>query len=137
MEQIKQIVPNSRSYNMSRIKSINTKPELLVRKFITELGLRYRVHVKDLPGKPDIVFRKRQKAIYVNGCFWHRHKNCKFSSVPKTNADFWTKKFDENVSRDERNHSAIHEMGWHFLVLWECEIKNSNTLKAKLLEFLE
>ena len=107
MEQIKQIVPKSRSYNMSRIKSINTKPELVVRKFITELGFRYRVHVKELPGKPDLAFKKRKKAIYVNGCFWHRHNKCKFSTVPKTNIDFWTKKFDENVLRDERNHRSI------------------------------
>ena len=137
MEQIKQIVPKSRSYNMSRIKSINTKPELVVRKLITELGFRYRVHVKELPVKPDLVFKKRKKAIYVNGCFWHRHNKCKFSTVPKTNIDFWTKKFDENVLRDERNHRSMHEMGWQFLVLWECEIKKRDTLKEKLLEFLE
>ena len=134
---ITRTVSRSRSYNMSRIKGINTKPELLVRKLVTELGFKYRLHVRDLPGKPDLAFKKRKKVIYVNGCFWHRHKNCKFSTFPKTNVAFWMKKFNENIKRDEKIQKSVLEMGWKFLVLWECEIGDSEGSKKKLLEFLE
>lgn len=108
---------------MSAIKDRDTKPEVMVRKLLHALGYRFRLQRKDLPGRPDIVLPKYKTAIFVNGCFWHRHKGCKLASTPSSNSAFWQKKFAANVERDVRNYAALQEMGWNVLVIWECEVK--------------
>lgn len=113
----------TRSYNMSRIKSVNTKPEELVRKYLFSKGFRYRKNVKSLPGKPDIVLPKYKTCIFINGCFWHKHDNCKYFSWPKNNADFWKKKITGNVERDIRQRKELQSLGWNVIVVWECETK--------------
>lgn len=115
--------PEQRSFNMSQIKGKNTRPEMIVRKWLWQNGYRYRLHATDLPGKPDIVFRSRRAVIFVHGCFWHRH-GCKYSSMPKTRQEFWSEKFRLNILRDQRNFKLLQDQGWKILILWECEIKN-------------
>jgi len=117
---------------MSKIKSSDTKPELKVRKVLYKLGYRYRLHRKDLPGKPDIVIPKYKIAIFVNGCFWHRHENCIEASRPKTNSAFWENKLTKNVERDLKNYSSLSSDDWKVLVLWECEVEK-NSDEAELL----
>ncbi|MBC2697474.1 MAG: DNA mismatch endonuclease Vsr [ANME-2 cluster archaeon] len=117
--------PDQRSFNMSRIKGKNTKPELIVRQWLWRNGLRYRLHRNDLPGKPDIVFTGRKKVIFVNGCFWHKH-NCKYFKWPKSNTEFWRQKIEGNVRRDADNFVALTAVGWGYMVIWECEIKEKN-----------
>lgn len=119
------ISKETRSRNMSRIQSKNTKPEILVRKYLFARGLRYRLHLKDLPGSPDLVFPKYKKAVFVNGCFWHRH-NCRYATTPKTNREFWLKKFEKNIIRDNKNYITLGEMGWDVIVIWECSLKKNN-----------
>lgn len=116
---------------MSAIKGRDTKPEVLVRKLLHELGYRFRIQRKDLPGKPDIVLPKYKTAIFINGCFWHRHKGCKYASTPSTNSNFWEKKFAANVERDIRNYAALKEQGWNVLIIWECEVKE--LLRTKII----
>jgi DNA mismatch endonuclease (patch repair protein) len=108
---------------MAAIKGKDTKPELAVRKYLHGLGYRYRLHCKDLPGKPDIVLRKWKTVIFVNGCYWHRHENCKYAYLPKSNSEFWKKKFQETVRRDNNNYALLSNMGWKIIVVWECDIK--------------
>jgi len=117
----------------------NTKPEMIVRHIIHSMGYRYRLHAKDLPGKPDIVFRPRRKAIFVNGCFWHRHSNvsCKLSRLPKTRLDFWLPKLEGNRLRDEKNLSLLQELGWNSLIIWECELKDTDALARGIKEYIE
>ena len=129
--------PEQRSFNMSRIRSADTQPEKKVRSILHKAGFRYRLHVKDLPGKPDIVLPKYRTVIFVHGCFWHRHKGCKFAYNPKSRIDFWQKKFRDNVERDLRNAKALDELGWKRLVIWECETKNLEKLSADLGSFFE
>lgn len=114
-----------RSKRMSLIRSSNTSPELALRKALHALGLRFRLHAKDLPGKPDIVFRKRKVAIFVHGCFWHRHGGCKIANMPKSNTEFWQQKFDRNVQRDAMAKERLESLGWHVQVVWECELHPS------------
>ena len=118
-----------RSKNMAAIKSKNTKPELEVRKYLFSLGFRYRLHNKSLPGKPDISNMKKKIAIFVNGCFWHSHKDCKYAFKPKTRAEWWKKKLHSNKKRDQRNYVSLKSMGWNVIVIWECEIKNKSYSK--------
>jgi DNA mismatch endonuclease (patch repair protein) len=121
-----------RSIIMSSIHGRHTGPELTVRKFLYSKGLRYRLHAKDLPGKPDMVFRRFQIAVQVNGCFWHGHKGCRLAVYPKTNIDFWKTKIDANRERDTRNERALRAMGWMVIVLWECQLtskRRKTTLK--------
>ena len=113
-----------RSYNMSRIKGSNTKPEELVRKYLFSHGFRYRKNDKNLPGKPDIVLKKYRTAIFVNGCFWHMHDGCKYFKWPQNNEEFWRTKLQGNQERDIRNHTALREAGWNVIVIWECELKS-------------
>ena len=113
-----------RSYIMSRVSSKNTKPELYVRSFLHGQGLRFRIHRKDLPGKPDLALPKYRTAIFVHGCFWHRHKGCSRATMPSTRIDFWERKFERNVVRDKANQVALREEGWKVLVVWECELSN-------------
>ena len=127
-----------RSYNMSHIKGKDTKPEMIVRKWLWNNGYRYRLHRKDLPGKPDIVFPGKKKAIFVNGCFWHKH-DCEYFKWPKSNADFWYEKISKNVQRDERNYEQLRADGWEIFIVWECEVKKKDKedLWWKLMLFLE
>ena len=114
-----------RSLNMSHIKSKNTKIEIKVRKYLFSKGFRYRVNEKDLPGKPDIVLKKYKTVIFVNGCFWHRHKNCKLATTPKTNTEYWVNKFNHNIENDQKNYEKLNVLGWHVIILWECELKDN------------
>jgi DNA mismatch endonuclease (patch repair protein) len=128
--------PLTTSQIMARVKSKNTKPELLVRKYLHSLGFRYRIHYAKLPGKPDIIFPCKRKIIFVNGCFWHSHEDCKLHRIPKTNQDYWEKKLSTNKQRDERNLKDLNELGWSSLVIWECETKDMITLGNKLIKWL-
>lgn len=122
---------------MSRIRGKNTKPELSVRRLLHRMGYRYRLHAKDLPGRPDIVFRSRKSVIFVHGCFWHRHEGCRLAYTPKTRKDFWKQKFARNVERDIEVTSALQSMDWKFLILWECETGDSEKVAEKLSDFLD
>lgn len=113
----------TRSYNMSRIKGKNTKPEELVRKFLFSQGFRYRKNDKSLPGSPDIVLPKYKTVIFVNGCFWHGHEGCRFFVWPENNKDFWKDKIEANISRDKKKTAALESMGWKTITIWECELK--------------
>ncbi|MBR6060419.1 MAG: very short patch repair endonuclease [Lentisphaeria bacterium] len=117
------LTPEQRSATMSKIRSKNTKPEIVVRHHLHALGFRYRLHSSKLPGHPDIVLPKWHTVIFVNGCFWHRHEGCKVATMPKSNVEFWTKKFKRNVARDQKEHADLEAAGWRVIVVWECEIK--------------
>ena len=119
----------ARSKNMSNIPSKDTKPEETVRKFLFSKGYRYRKNVSSLPGKPDIVLSKYKTVVFVNGCFWHAHKGCKWFVPPKSNTDFWNKKFEYNITRDRNNYQKLYEMGWKILIVWECKIRHDNPQK--------
>lgn len=116
--------PEVRSYNMSQIRSKDTKPEIWLRKQLYKKGFRYRKNVKYIPGKPDLFLRKYNTAIFVNGCFWHRHAGCKYAYIPKSRVDYWNKKFVANVTRDLENQKVLLEMGIKCLVVWECSIRS-------------
>jgi DNA mismatch endonuclease, patch repair protein len=126
------ISPARRSWVMSRVAAKNTPAELRVRKVAHALGLRFRLHRADLPGKPDIVFPKYRVAVFVHGCFWHRHRGCKRARMPKTNQVYWRKKFKSNTARDSRVTAEITSLGWRALVFWECETSNSNAIARRL-----
>jgi len=117
---------------MSKIRGRQTKPEILVRKFLFSKGFRYRINVPQLPGKPDIVLAKYKSAIFVNGCFWHGHPECKYAALPKTNIDFWKNKIEKNVERDRNNYKLLRDMGWKVIVVWQCELRNENLRKRRL-----
>ena len=117
-------VTEQRSKNMSAIKSKNTKPEIAVRKILHSMGYRFRLHRKDLPGSPDIVLPKYKIVIFVHGCFWHRHENCKYASTPKTRKEFWENKFNKNIKRDKKNFKELKKLNWKVLVIWECELNS-------------
>lgn len=108
---------------MSHIKSKNTKPEVLVRRFLFANGYRFRLYRKDLPGKPDIVLPKYKTVIFINGCFWHGHSGCKYATIPETNREFWSNKIFGNVERDKVTFSSLEKMGWRVIVIWQCELK--------------
>ena len=129
------MTPEQRSALMSRIRSVDTKPELFVRRALHALGYRFRTHVRDLPGRPDLVFTKRHAVVFVHGCFWHRH-GCKKTYVPKVREEFWDSKFTANKSRDERNQLQLVRSGWRVLVVWECEVENDDTLLDRIVAFL-
>ena len=118
------MTPSQRHYCMSRIRGKATKPELLVRHWLWGHGYRYRLNVKSVPGKPDIVLRKYRTAIFVNGCFWHGHEGCSLYSVPKSNTDFWIAKVQRNRERDQQQYKALHDAGWQVIVIWECQLKS-------------
>jgi DNA mismatch endonuclease, patch repair protein len=131
--------PEVRSYNMSRIKGKNTKPEMLVRKFLFSKGFRYRLHDKKLPGRPDLVLPKYKTVIFVHGCFWHGHKNCKYYVTPKTRTQWWNKKIEENIIRDIKLERRIKIDGWKVIVIWECDLKPKKIVESliKLLNHLK
>ena len=126
------LTKDKRSWNMSRIRAKNTKPELIVRKYLYSEGFRYRVHSKILPGKPDLSNQAKKTAIFVNGCFWHQHKGCKRATIPKTNKSYWLPKLDKNVSRFNDNTDKLLKMGWKVFIVWECETNDEDKLKSKL-----
>lgn len=130
------LTPEARSALMSRIGPRDSKPEVAVRRLLHRLGYRFRLHRRDLPGTPDIVFPSRRKVIFVHGCFWHRHPGCRAASTPKARADFWARKFDDNVARDARKIAALDVSGWSVLVVWSCETKMPETLEKRLGKFL-
>ncbi|WP_370165672.1 very short patch repair endonuclease [Bradyrhizobium diazoefficiens] len=125
-----------RSALMARVRGKDTRPELIVRKSAHALGFRFRLHRKDLPGRPDLVFPRLRKAIFVHGCFWHRHSGCSKASMPKTRVDFWRSKFDANVARDARSIAALRTMGWSVCVIWECETSDRRVIARKVRAFL-
>lgn len=127
----------TRSRIMSHISGKNTKPEILVRSLLHRMGYRFRIHKKDLPGRPDICLPKHKKVIFVHGCFWHGHENCPRSKRPTTNVEFWNKKIDGNIERDKENIKKLRRLGWQTLTIWTCEIKNQEELKTKLISFIE
>lgn len=125
-----------RSENMRRIKGTDTSPEILVRRLVHGMGIRYRLHRKDLPGKPDLVFGPRRKVIFVHGCFWHQHKGCRAGRVPGSNQAYWEPKLQRNMDRDRAAQAALVEAGWRVLVIWDCETKDQQQLELRLGEFL-
>lgn len=123
-----------RSYNMSQIRSTDSKPETLVRKYLFSKGLRYRKNVKTLPGKPDIVLPKYKTIVLVNGCFWHGHKDCKYFVMPKTNVEFWENKINTNIVRDQVTYDNLSKLGWNIIIVWECDLKKDK--RENTLEYL-
>lgn len=121
---------------MGKVKSKNTTPELTVRRLLHALGYRYRLHAKDIPGRPDIIFRTRKKVIFVHGCFWHRHSCPNGQRTPKTHINFWENKFEKNKERDQRTLALLKQLGWECLVVWECEVKNTLDICSKLKSFI-
>jgi DNA mismatch endonuclease (patch repair protein) len=133
------LTQKERSARMSRVRGRDTQPEVVVRRLLRDMGYHYRLHRKDLPGKPDIVFGKRRKVVFIHGCFWHRHPDpeCRLARLPKSRLDFWLPKLTANAERDARHRKALLEIGWQVLVVWECELRHSEQLKNKLRHFLE
>ena len=127
---------DKRSEIMSRIRNRDTTPEMIVRRMAHRLGFRFRLHRKDLPGSPDIVFPRHRAVIMVHGCFWHRHSGCKHASSPQTRVRFWEEKFKGNVVRDRRNETALRELGWRVMVIWECETKDRDAVIKRIAGFL-
>jgi DNA mismatch endonuclease (patch repair protein) len=128
--------PEERSKVMSRIKGRDTKPEKVVRSLLHVLGYRFRLHRRDLPGKPDIVLPKYKKAIFVHGCFWHGHKSCPRAARPTSNVEFWNKKLDSNLRRDAAVQEELIKLGWSFFIVWQCEMRDLAELTEKLKGFL-
>ena len=128
---------NKRSQMMAGIGSKDTKPEIAVRKFLHAKGLRFRLHRKDLPGKPDIVLGPINLALFINGCFWHRHVNCKYAYNPKTRKNFWNKKFTDTIKRDIKNNIELEKLGWKSVVIWECETQDQDSLRDQILKIIK
>ena len=125
---------SKRSENMRAIRAKHTSPEKRVRSAAHSLGLRFRLHRKDLPGSPDLLFPSRETALFVHGCFWHRHENCPRTTTPKTNTEYWNRKFRDNIERDRRNRKKLEEDGWKVLVIWECETKTRESVETFLVK---
>jgi DNA mismatch endonuclease (patch repair protein) len=125
-----------RSLIMAAVHSEDTRPEMAVCKIVHDLGYRYRLHVRTMPGRPDLVFPARRKVIFVHGCFWHRHRKCRYASLPKTRRKFWESKFAANVARDRRTVRELKRMGWAVLTVWQCELKKPVRLTGRLNDFL-
>jgi len=130
------LTPEHRSWNMSRIRSRDTSPERVVRSLLHRLGYRFRLHRRDLPGSPDIVLPRHRAVVFVHGCFWHRHRGCRFAYTPKTRQQFWMQKFRENQARDERARRKLRRMGWRVLVVWECQTARPDRLGSRLQRWL-
>lgn len=130
------LTPAERSERMSRVRSKDTKPELTIRHLIHRMGFRYRLHARDLPGNPDLVFPSRSKIIFIHGCFWHRHGTCKNTRWPKSRLDFWRPKLEKNQFRDMANRRKLRRLGWRVLVIWECQLNREN-LAARIRAFLQ
>ena len=120
------LTKEQRSWNMSQIKGSNTKPEILVRSYLHKKGFRFRLHAKDLPGKPDIVLKKYRTAIFVDGCYWHRHQGCKLAYNPKSRQEFWQSKFESNVRRDQEVNRLFENIPWNIIRIWQCEVNEKS-----------
>ena len=133
------LTPQQRSERMSRVRGRDTKPELLVRRIAHALGYRFRLHRRDLPGAPDLVFPSRRKVIFVHGCFWHRHPDpaCKLARMPKSRLDFWATKLENNKDRDEKSIVRLHDLGWETLIIWECQTGDREALRVRIREFVK
>lgn len=131
------LTPAERSVRMGQVRSKDTKPEMVVRQLVHGMGFRYRLHVRDLPGRPDLVFPGRGKIIFVHGCFWHRHASCKNTRWPKSKLDFWKPKLEANKRRDRANQKALRAMGWKLMVVWECQLRNTAQVTKRIREFLD
>jgi DNA mismatch endonuclease, patch repair protein len=129
--------PEDRSRRMSAIRSGNTKPEMVVRRLLHGLGYRYRLHRRDLPGTPDLVFPSRRCVVFVHGCFWHRHEDCRLARLPKSRVEFWETKLEGNRQRDQRKVRELVESGWRVLIVWECELADVDALTMRLKSFLD
>lgn len=129
--------PQERSKRMSLIRGTGSAPEMKLRRLVHGIGFRYRLHVKELPGKPDLVFPSRRAVIFMHGCFWHRHKGCKLARLPKSKLDFWKPKLEENRKRDLRNQRRLRDLGWRVLVVWECQMVDADRVSALVREFLQ
>lgn len=130
------MTPERRSENMRRIRSTGTAPEMVVRRLAHGMGFRFRLHIAKLPGKPDLVFARLKKIIEVRGCFWHQHRGCIDSHIPKSRSDYWGPKLERNCQRDRQNMRALRSLGYRVLVVWECETRKEARLKARLNRFL-
>lgn len=132
------LTPERRSENMRQIRSCDTKPEMIVRRLVHGMGYRYRLHRRDLPGKPDLVFSSRRKVIFVHGCFWHQHslEDCPDGKKPKSNTDYWDAKLRRNVERDHQSKNELESLGWSTMTIWECETSNIELLRTRLHKFL-
>ncbi len=131
------LTKEQRSWNMSRIRSKDTKPEMIVRRLLHAMGVRYRLHRAGLPGKPDIVFGPRRLVIFVHGCFWHRHAGCREATMPSANRDFWLAKLEGNAARDLRHRAALRRLGWRVAVIWECETRQPDKLARRLVRLVK
>lgn len=129
--------PAARSIQMSLVRSRDTGPEMAVRRLVHGMGYRYRLYGKDLPGSPDLVFKARNKVIFVHGCFWHLHRNCSRCRLPKSRLAYWKPKLEGNAERDKEVRRRLRLLGWRFVVLWECELANRKKLSAKIVKFLD
>ncbi|WP_367615660.1 very short patch repair endonuclease, partial [Pseudoroseomonas ludipueritiae] len=129
-------VPAARRRTMRAIKGKNTKPELLLRSMLHKAGYRFRLHRKDLPGRPDITFPSRHRVIEVRGCWWHRHADCRHCTTPRTRQEYWLPKFARNQARDAANEAALRALGWDVLVVWECELADAERLLNRVVRFL-
>ncbi|MDR1493496.1 MAG: very short patch repair endonuclease [Planctomycetaceae bacterium] len=131
------LTKEKRSWNMSRIRSQETTPEIIFRKLIHRAGFRYRLYDKTLPGKPDLVLKKHRTVVFIHGCFWHGHKNCERGNRPKTHKNFWNKKIEGNIARDNKNRIKLRKIGWRVFTVWECELKNLDSIFAKFKKFIK
>ncbi|HNR34612.1 MAG TPA: very short patch repair endonuclease [Candidatus Hydrogenedentes bacterium] len=131
------LTPEHRSWLMRRVRSKNTTPELLVRRIAHSMGLRFRLHRRDLPGTPDLVFPAYNRVVFVHGCFWHRHRGCRFTTTPKTRVKYWKEKFQKNMQRDLRNARKLRRSGWRILVIWQCQTRDVKTIESKLRKFFD
>lgn len=130
------LTPKERSERMARVLGKGTKPEMNLRRLVHGMGFRYRLHSKALPGKPDMVFPGRKAVIFMHGCFWHRHPGCKLARMPKSRIDFWKEKLEANSQRDLQNQERLRNMGWRVLVIWECQLRDTNEISRIVREFL-
>lgn len=126
------ISKKKRSWNMSRIRSRDTKPEIAVRRLLHEIGIRFRLHVRKLPGHPDIVLSRRRTVVFVHGCFWHRHQGCKYAYFPKSRKIFWNNKFNANLKRDRLQEAELKRQGWRVIVVWECQLRKPDKVRTRL-----
>ncbi len=131
------LTPAERSEIMSRVRGKDTKPEMVVRGLVHGMGYRYRLHQRDLPGCPDLTFSKSRKVIFVHGCYWHRHDGCPNARIPKSRVEFWKSKLEGNKDRDRANQSRLALLGWQYLVIWECELKDNYALQDRITAFME
>jgi len=129
--------PQERSKRMSLIRDTGTTPEMKLRRLVHGMGFRYRLHVRDLPGKPDLVFPSRRAVIFMHGCFWHRHEGCRLARLPKSNLDFWGPKLEANRKRDSRNQGRLKDLGWRVLIVWECQMMDVGRVSVLVREFLQ